>query len=711
VNPDTGADGSRPAPEETSSTSLSKGDHFSCSLTSTLITTLREEGGEEAVQEVLRRSGCTRTLEHLQEAGNWISFEEAIALIDAGEAVTGDPLFARRLGEAAIPTVKGSPLTQMLRSLGSVEEAYRRTAITGTKLGRVSNVEVRELRAGYAEIVVSPRPGFPRARQHCEWTRGLMTQPPLAFGLPPATVEHPECTAKGDAACLYRITWNTAPAEDTETTNDSEADALREQLGVMTDRVDRLFATATDLIDSEELEVTLARITERAAHELRNPRCLLLVRPHPGEDAHCHHRGLDGAEASQITERLLAERPDLPPSWVVAPVRSRRRDYGWLVSVNDAGGLHFPQEQRLLSGFAGYAAAALDLSIALAESRRRHAETTALLDFARSLASASRDEVAGRLAEAIPHLVDCDRVCVYVERHGDGHLRCAATYGYPEELARKAHELEIVRNEEDPALNRALFGQGQPKALFFDQSSPSPFVHRMYETFGSVALAYVPIIARGKVLGSIGIIVTSRPERLQETPELQNLLGGIAAQAAVGLENGELIDRISHQASHDPLTGLVNRRVFAERFEQTLAEAREAATPLGLFYVDLDRFKQVNDRHGHDVGDELLCQVAARLLGLIRSGDTVARLGGDEFAIILREVADRSQVETAAERVRQAFIEPFRIQNLLLDVGASVGRAIWPYDGDELPGLLRRADETMYEAKRSGARRPDPSIV
>ncbi len=158
---------------------------------------------------------------------------------------------------------------------------------------------------------------------------------------------------------------------------------------------------------------------------------------------------------------------------------------------------------------------------------------------------------------------------------------------------------------------------------------------------------------------------------------------------------------MTHQARHDGLTGLANRALFAERMQQAMADAGESGQPVGLFFVDLDCFKAVNDEWGHPAGDALLCQVAQRLLDTVRSGDTVARLGGDEFAIVLAGVTGHDEVQAAAERVAQAFGEPFEVAGDLLTVGASVGQAIWPEDAGEIEALMRCADTAMYRAKRS----------
>ena len=139
---------------------------------------------------------------------------------------------------------------------------------------------------------------------------------------------------------------------------------------------------------------------------------------------------------------------------------------------------------------------------------------------------------------------------------------------------------------------------------------------------------------------------------------------------------------------------------------QALEAARESGEPVGLFFVDLDGFKAVNDEWGHPVGDELLCQVAARLLDTVRTGDTVARLGGDEFAIVLSGVSTQGELEAAAERVALAFELPFEIGGDRVAIAASVGRATWPEDASEIEALMRHADSDMYRAKRSAQERP-----
>lgn len=154
-------------------------------------------------------------------------------------------------------------------------------------------------------------------------------------------------------------------------------------------------------------------------------------------------------------------------------------------------------------------------------------------------------------------------------------------------------------------------------------------------------------------------------------------------------------------ASHDPLTGLVNRRGL----DRVLREAGESGEALGLLLLDLDGFKLVNDRHGHQAGDDLLKQVAMRLKGVVRPGDSVARLGGDEFALVIRGVADAVALSEVAERAVSVVMAPFMLMGQLVSVGASVGVSVKSERDSEpwtVEALTRAADQALYGAKRAG---------
>ncbi len=159
---------------------------------------------------------------------------------------------------------------------------------------------------------------------------------------------------------------------------------------------------------------------------------------------------------------------------------------------------------------------------------------------------------------------------------------------------------------------------------------------------------------------------------------------------------------IQHQAQHDALTGLPNRMLFQDRVQQSIVQARRAATQFALVFLDLDGFKDVNDTHGHAAGDRLLCAVAERLKSCVRGGDTVARLGGDEFTILLLNIGGITDVETAVNKGLLCLAEPYDLGGYSVTVTASIGISLYPEHAAEMEKLLSYADGAMYRAKQSG---------
>ena len=160
--------------------------------------------------------------------------------------------------------------------------------------------------------------------------------------------------------------------------------------------------------------------------------------------------------------------------------------------------------------------------------------------------------------------------------------------------------------------------------------------------------------------------------------------------------------RMLHLAQHDGLTDLPNRILFNDRLNQAMAMVRRHGKKLAVLYLDIDRFKHVNDSSGHAAGDRLLQSIAARLSGCVRSSDTVSRQGGDEFAILLCEVAHAQDAGVAAEKMLAALSEPHRFDELELYASASIGIATYPEDGTTAEDLLKYADTAMYRAKDCG---------
>jgi diguanylate cyclase (GGDEF)-like protein len=163
--------------------------------------------------------------------------------------------------------------------------------------------------------------------------------------------------------------------------------------------------------------------------------------------------------------------------------------------------------------------------------------------------------------------------------------------------------------------------------------------------------------------------------------------------------------KLERLASFDTLTGLPNRRLFQDRLEQALLGAERHRTTMGLMFVDLDGFKEVNDTLGHDVGDLLLREAALRLEQCVRANDTVGRFGGDEFAVILQDTSLPMDAEVIGNRIVMALAEPFDLDGHRLRISASLGIARYPTDGTDATALLKSADVAMYTAKRLGRNR------
>jgi diguanylate cyclase (GGDEF)-like protein len=164
-------------------------------------------------------------------------------------------------------------------------------------------------------------------------------------------------------------------------------------------------------------------------------------------------------------------------------------------------------------------------------------------------------------------------------------------------------------------------------------------------------------------------------------------------------DHGKLLEAL---ALNDPLTGLANRRLLADRMSMAIVHARRNRTAMAVIYLDLDGFKQINDALGHGVGDAVLKTAAGRLVALVREEDTVARLGGDEFMVSLWHVTGADHAAGVGQRVIEALSSPLAIEGRSLNMTASAGVAIYPVHGEDAEALMKSADLALYEAKRAG---------
>jgi len=206
--------------------------------------------------------------------------------------------------------------------------------------------------------------------------------------------------------------------------------------------------------------------------------------------------------------------------------------------------------------------------------------------------------------------------------------------------------------------------------------------------------------AIGTAMAVLLLIVLRQVLTLRENLALvRNLEDRVVSRTA---DQKRLQDEMAHQAFHDSLTGLANRALFKDRVEQGLARLRRHHKPLAVFFLDLDRFKAINDSFGHVVGDALLIAVSQRLAKCVRAEDTVARLGSDEFAVLVESLNGDAEVRVVADRVKNAFRDPIVIDGRELVVAASTGIALSEAGMESADDLLRNADMAMYRAKAAG---------
>src|SRR5476649_2944177 len=196
--------------------------------------------------------------------------------------------------------------------------------------------------------------------------------------------------------------------------------------------------------------------------------------------------------------------------------------------------------------------------------------------------------------------------------------------------------------------------------------------------------------------------------RARDEMEVRVLERTAELAGANALLQGEIVERrqaearVHHMAYHDSLTGLPNRVLLSDRLDRAMLAAQRSGRRLAVMFLDLDRFKTINDSLGHLTGDQLLKEVASRLCRAVRASDTVARLGGDEFVVLVPGIRDVDEATAVAQKIIDALGEPFPLEARTLHITPSIGVCIYPDDGDDVETLMRHAAAAMYRAKASG---------
>ena len=317
------------------------------------------------------------------------------------------------------------------------------------------------------------------------------------------------------------------------------------------------------------------------------------------------------------------------------------------------------------------------------------------------------DDVLGRLCEAVTDLLPVDGAGVtQVEAGAMRVMRCTnAVVATLEGMQASLREGPCTT---------VIEGAGASQFDVGTEGHRWPRYAAEARRLGVQRIVVLPLWGRDQLWGVLGLYLT-QPGTLSEADMADaQILADAATVYVLSAHDRRAADQAEEhlraQLLHDPLTGLPNRVLLADRLQHALSVIERPARSLAVLFIDLDGFKKVNDRHGHSAGDVLLTEVAARLVGAVRSSDTVARLSGDEFVVICenlhdRPLADRDKLMAVGQRILDALREPVAVEGCHVSVRASIG-AVWARGtGDTAAAVLHRADTVMYEAKRSGGDR------
>lgn len=279
----------------------------------------------------------------------------------------------------------------------------------------------------------------------------------------------------------------------------------------------------------------------------------------------------------------------------------------------------------------------------------------------------------------------------------------------------------FVRQSLNPPQNDAFFilGLSQPTAaVLSDSDALGTAIQRIVFAFSILSLILAVALARAvtrplnqmvRAVKRFAVIQQRAPLPIDRQDEIGVLARSFdemqqKIETQVSTLEAKQVE-LDHLASHDVLTGLPNRRVFLDRVEHALTRARRTERQLAILFIDLDHFKEINDKLGHAVGDVMLLAVADRLRSTVRAADTVARLGGDEFIVLIEDVDQVDAVTMVAHKIIEALATPVWYQDQPLSVGASIGIALYPHDGATITEIIAAADQAMYRAKFAGRNR------
>ncbi len=319
----------------------------------------------------------------------------------------------------------------------------------------------------------------------------------------------------------------------------------------------------------------------------------------------------------------------------------------------------------------------------------------------------SRSELFELVCEATAKGGKFTSTSIGLVRPDSDYLDFVAAAGPTADSARKVKASVNEAHPEGRGLSGTAIRSRQPCIIndYLTDARGAAF-HAIARNDSTQSGAGFPLLVRGQV---VGIIIFISPEKHTFTPEFADLLKRLTDNVSFALENFDRADektkadeRIEYLASHDSLTNLPNREMFNGLLRRTIDASERYQRQFAVLFIDLDRFKVINDSLGHDAGDMLLVEIAGRLRRALRSSDVVARLGGDEFVVILEEAAEHHEVARIAGDLLSVLSQPLQLSGHECHTTASIGIAMYPSDGSDMQTLTKNADMAMYLAKEDG---------
>lgn len=308
------------------------------------------------------------------------------------------------------------------------------------------------------------------------------------------------------------------------------------------------------------------------------------------------------------------------------------------------------------------------------------------------LAGAKLDEISGDVIKHLMRLTDCHSAGVIVrDATSSNHMLMTSACG------------NLTNRDRISMLEPGGLEIREPIQIELDPDEEQiyPFAQRFLD-YGQRFVIAIPSMQQDELKGIL--LVGCKRKIDMATADIEQC-EDLAGRIAVALSSVEREEALYRQAHFDPLTGLPNRQLLKDRLSQYLASARVDSNNGAILFIDLDRFKEINDIFGHSVGDEVLTKAADRIVAQVRGRDTVARLGGDEFVVLIPNVENDSMVRRTADRLLNALCDSFTVRENDHYMSASIGIAMFPEDGATVETLLKNADAAMYRAKDSGRNR------